>query len=78
MPGSWPDMGSLQNLKNTRRTHAAANTHGDADALGATAFAFDQGVTGQALPADAVGVSDSNRAALTLRRSFGMPSLSRQ
>jgi hypothetical protein len=69
---------AFRGLRTPRRTHAATDAHGDDDALGAAALAFDEGVAGQALAGDAVGVAHGDGAAVDVQAVAGMPSLSRQ
>src|SRR5690606_7610845 len=46
-----------QHFKYTGGAHAAADAHGDADALGAAALAFDECMAREALPGHAVGMA---------------------
>ena len=69
---------ALEDLEDACSTHAAADAHGDTHALGAAAFALDQGVAGQALAGHAIGMADGDAPPFTFNRSLGMPSLSRQ
>src|SRR3954451_9762180 len=52
----------LRNLKQPSRPHAAADAHGDDDAFGAAALAFDERVSGEALTGHAVRMADRDRA----------------
>jgi hypothetical protein len=57
----------FRELRTPRRPHAAADAHGDDDALGAAALAFDERVAGQALAGDAVGVAHRDGAAVDVQ-----------
>src|SRR5579883_1216352 len=54
----------LHYLEQPRRTHAAADAHGDDGAPGAAAPSFDQDMAGQARSAHAKGMADRDRAAV--------------
>src|SRR5579883_1554294 len=60
--GRW----SLRHLEQPRRTHAAADAHGDDDALGAAALAFDECVTRHARAAHPIGMADRDGAAIDI------------
>ena len=52
----------LQNFEHASRTHAAANAHGHAYALGTATLTFNQGVARQTLAGNTIGVAQRNRA----------------
>ena len=68
----------LKDFKNTCCAHAAANAHGDANTFGTTAFAFNQGMAGQALTTHTIGMAHSDGTAIHVQQFSGDASLSRQ
>src|SRR5664279_4394495 len=63
--------GASKHLEHAGRPHAAADAHRHDDALGAAPLALDQGVAGEALAADAVGMTDRDRAAVDVELVHG-------
>ncbi len=58
---------ALGNLKQPGSTHTSTNAHGNDDVFHATALAFDEGVADQAGAGGAVGVADSDGAAVDVQ-----------
>ena len=58
---------SSKNLEHTRSAHAAANAHRHAHPLRATALAFDERMTRQALATHAIGMAHGNGATVDVQ-----------
>src|SRR6185369_564840 len=74
MPGALPGRKTpvrcetaSEHLEDTRCAHSSANAHRHADALCTAALAFDEGVTGEALAAHAVGMAHRDGAAVDVQ-----------
>jgi hypothetical protein len=58
---------NLQHFENTRSTHATTNAHGHANALGSTAFAFNECVPGQTLARNTIRMAHRDGAAIDVQ-----------